>query len=195
MIGVRFMGFFLLLFRLFAQGVGDFFFTRSRRDDLPALGFQLFGAYAHSPENFFHVITSFAGDFFPNAVNLREDFVFFHGSSIHQIVRRANDRAGVTAPFAEALNLPDDGDVVDVFAIPSQQIIHPVNGGHRNMQRHPTRLEAESTGWQGCVRQARSRFEVRAESEFHPEMPDTLPLAWASPRCTSSRTNSEMKSS
>ena len=123
----------LLLGRFFAQSIGGFFFARRRGGDLPALGFQLFGSRTHPAENLLHIITTFAGDFFPDPVKLGEDFVFFHGSSIHQVVGRANDGAGVTAPFAKPFHLPDDGDVVDVFAIPSQQIIHPVDGGQGNV--------------------------------------------------------------
>jgi hypothetical protein len=63
--------------RFFAQDAGGFFFARRREDDLPALSLQLFGPRTHPSENFFHVITTFARDFLPNAVYLREDFVFF----------------------------------------------------------------------------------------------------------------------
>ena len=49
-------------------------------------------------------------------------------------MRGANDRATVPEPFTEPLNLPDDGDIVDVFAIPSKQIIHCMNSGQGNMR-------------------------------------------------------------
>ena len=67
-----------LLERFFAQRIGGLWFARRGRNHAPALGFQLFCLRPHPSEYYFHVITTFARDFFSHAVNFSEDFVFFH---------------------------------------------------------------------------------------------------------------------
>ena len=59
---------------------------------------------------------------------------FIHGSRCQQIERGANRGTGPARPRTEAFNLPADGNVMDVRAVPSQQNIHPMHGGDRDVR-------------------------------------------------------------
>jgi len=55
-------------------------------------------------------------------------------SNIQQVVRCANDRADVPESFAKPLDTPDDADVMDMPAIPSEQVIEAMHSGNGNMR-------------------------------------------------------------
>ena len=101
------------------ERVRRFRFAGSGSDDVPPFRFELFRPLAHPGEDLSHVVAALAGDVVADAVNLGQNCVLVHGSTSHQIIRRANDRAIVAELFAETLDLHANelGDV-EVIALP-----------------------------------------------------------------------------
>lgn len=133
-LGFIFMVLSLLLFgRFFAQRACGFLFARRRRDELHAArgGFAL--ALADVFEESLQVVTWFVREVVARLADFSQDLILFHGSRFQQIERGANRGTWPARPRAKAFDLPTDGNVVDVRAIPSQQNIHPMHRRHRDV--------------------------------------------------------------
>ena len=90
--------------RFVVERIRRFRFAGSGSDDVPPFRFELFRPLAHPGEDLPHVVAALAGDVVADAVNLGQNCVLVHGSTSHQIIRRANDRAIVAELFAETLD-------------------------------------------------------------------------------------------
>ena len=92
-----------------------FRFAGSGSDNVPAFRFELFRPLAHPGEDLSHVVAALAGDVVADSMNLRQNFVVSHGSTSHQISRRANDRAIVAELLTETLDTAERCHVVDML--------------------------------------------------------------------------------
>src|ERR1039458_8102396 len=105
--------------RFFAQRVGGFLFARRGGDKLYAARGRFALALANVIEEPLQVVTGFAREVVARLADFSQDFV--HGSRFQQIERGANRRTRPARLRAEAFNLPTDGNVMNVRAIPRQQ--------------------------------------------------------------------------
>jgi hypothetical protein len=76
----------------------------------------------------------FLENLFANFPNFIYDRVL-HRSIPQQLFRRANNRASIPGVTACPLQLCQDLGIVDMSAIPCQQVVHPINRGDRHVKR------------------------------------------------------------
>jgi len=106
--------------RFFAQRVCGFLFAGRRRDELHAARGSFALALADVIEEPLQVVTRFTREVVARLADFSQDCIWFHGSRFQQIERGANRRTWPARPRADAFNLPADGNVMDVHAIPNR---------------------------------------------------------------------------
>src|SRR5208337_3093464 len=112
----------LLLFgRFFAQRAGGFVFAGRGGGEIHAARGRFALTLADVIKEPLQVVTSLARQVVARLADFSQDSI--HGSTFQQIKRSANRGTGPARPCAEAFNLPADGNVMDMRAIPSQQNI------------------------------------------------------------------------
>lgn len=81
-----------------------------------------------------HVEAAFAGKLFPVTVDFGDDFVFRHGLDLQKFRRRADERALEAQALARGRDAAFEFQIVDVRAIPRQEILHPMHGGEGDVE-------------------------------------------------------------
>jgi hypothetical protein len=121
------------LWRLLPQHDGAFWFAWSEGDHCPSLRAKVFELSIHAGQQLLHVVPTRGSMLGPKPVDFFEYFVFFHSSRSHQLGGRANVGASEPKRCTSSLNAGAEMMVIDVPAVPSQQIVHSMSSGQANM--------------------------------------------------------------